>query len=354
MDRASNDEVLFAVNNQKGIITLNRPKALNALNLNIFNAMKQQLREWHDSKAVQCVIVEGAGDKAFCAGGDIKQLVSLEKGSDQQMLLFQSEYQLDYLTSVLDVPYIALIHGITMGGGLGISIHAKYRVATEKTTIAMPETAIGLFPDVGASYFLSKLPCNLGTLMGLTGYRLKGADCQHAGLATHMCTSSSLPDLKQELIGAKNECEMGAILKKYDSEFPFKEPFSLSSKMEFINDCFSLEKMEDIAKHLEASDDAFAAETLKDLAKMCPTSLKITLRLLRRGKRMNSLKKSLELDYLLMHKVCAADNIYEGVRAALIDKDKNPRWKPALLQDVADSEIDGYFEENPSNKILNL
>ena len=228
----NNDEVTFNVKNNKGVITLNRPKSLNALNLPMINEMYPVLKKWSQEN-LDMVIIEGAGTKAFCAGGDVVAVTSAPqeiRGTEKQTEFFKKEYQLNHLIGTLSIPYVALIDGITMGGGVGLSVHGKYRVATEHTLFAMPETGIGLFPDVGGSFFMPKLKGGLGMYLALTGYRLKGADCVHAGIATHICKQQEIENLKNDLLNLENneENNITAVLNKYDSEFP-KENFTLEN-----------------------------------------------------------------------------------------------------------------------------
>ena len=190
----NNKEVVFDVQNNKGIITLNRPKSLNALNLPMIDEIYPVLKKWNEEK-LDMVIIEGAGSKSFCAGGDVVAVTSAPadiKGTEKQTEFFKKEYKLNHLIGTLDVPYIALIDGITMGGGVGLSVHGMFRVCTEQTLFAMPETGIGLFPDVGGSFFMPKLKGGLGMYLALTGYRLKSVDCLHAGIATHICKQEEL------------------------------------------------------------------------------------------------------------------------------------------------------------------
>lgn len=252
------DEVLFNVKNNKGIITLNRPKVLNSLNLPMINQMYPVLRNWEEAK-LDMIIIEGSGNKAFCAGGDILAITTAPaeiKGTESQTEFFKKEYQLNHLIGTLDVPYIALIDGITMGGGVGLSVHGKYRVATEKTLFAMPETGIGLFPDVGGSFFMPKLKGGLGMYLALTGYRLKGADCAHAGIATHICKQEDLQKLKEELLHLPSckDSDILTLLNKYDSQFT-KEKFTLQDILPCIDQCFMKESVEGILKCLDDVDN---------------------------------------------------------------------------------------------------
>jgi len=229
--------ILATDHTECGVITLNRPKALNAVNLDMVREVTKYLKAWERTKKL--VIVKGAGDKSFCAGGDVRAIV--EAGpTEESKSFFREEYQMNALIGSYRIPYIAFIDGITMGGGVGLSVHGKYRVATERTMFAMPETAIGLFPDVGGSYFLPRLQGKLGLYLGLTGFRLKGEDVLRAGVATHYCDSSKLNDLEKALINCKDIIEIPNILSAFSS-LPSKE-FILQENMEKINNYFSKEK----------------------------------------------------------------------------------------------------------------
>merc|ERR1712137_794272 len=208
----SQNEVLLETLGNKCLITLNRPKALNALNLNMIRQITPALKKWQAEEKV-LVLIKGTGGKAFCAGGDVRTIVESRHDPNSTLAqdFFSEEYQLNYLISTLEIPYIALIDGITMGGGVGLSVHCHYRVATERTLFAMPETAIGFFPDVGGTYFLPKLKGKLGLFLGLTGYRLKGADVYHAGIATHALNSTNLGEIEQELLASSLNDRLTAI-----------------------------------------------------------------------------------------------------------------------------------------------
>jgi len=340
--------VLFEVKNNVGLITLNRPKALNALNLPMAQAIYSQLKEWENS--LNLVIIEGSGEKAFCAGGDIRTITSLPKGSPVQGEFFYKEYMLNYLIGNLKIPYVALIHGITMGGGVGLSVHAPFRVATSKTLFAMPETGIGLIPDVGGSYFLPRLEGELGTFLALTGHRLKGSDCLHAGIATHACKDIKI--VKDELFSASNTKDIETILEKHAEEFE-EEDFTLEDKMPLIDQCFKENSVEEIIHNLRSVNDDWTKKLAVSMEKMSPISMKITLEMLRRGKEM-SLKDCLAMEYRLVRRCCEDSDFYEGVRAVLVDRDNQPKWSPAILDQVGLDKIERYFSNLSSEEELKL
>lgn len=345
-----NDDVLLKEVGDSGIIVLNRPKALNALNLSMVQKIYPILKEWESSKKL--VIIEGAGEKAFCAGGDIKAIILDKRANTFGAEFFRKEYTLNYLIGTYNKPYIAIINGITMGGGVGLSIHGKYRVATEKTLFAMPETAIGLFPDVGGSYFLSRLKGKLGVYLGLTGHRLKGIDVLLAGIATHFVPSEKLADLKHDLLALQNTGIIEDILNKYQPKL--NHEFSLAPHMLKIENYFSAPSVEEIIERLKKDNSEWAQKTIGILLQMSPSSLKITKKAIDEANG-KSLAECLEIEYRL---ACSAlqegSDFYEGVRALLIDKDQKPVWKPSSLAYVTDEYINKQFAKLPAEKELKL
>ncbi|KAL6263723.1 hypothetical protein P5V15_003809 [Pogonomyrmex californicus] len=344
------DEILIKDIDDNGVIVLNRPKVLNTINLSMVEKIYSILKQWESSKKL--VIVEGAGDKAFCAGGDVKSLVLAlndPKGNIQGEEFFRREYTLNHLIGTYKKPYIAIINGITMGGGVGLSIHGKYRIATEKTLFAMPETAIGLFPDVGATYFLSRMKGKLGIYLGLTGHRLKGVDVLLAGIATHFVPSEKLADLKRDLLTLR-EVDIELILNKYQPKL--NHEFSLAPHMSQIENCFSAPSVEKIIERLKKDNSDWARKNMEILLKVSPASLKITKKAIDEGSG-KSLAECLKVEYRL---ACSAlskeDDFFEGVRALLIDKDQKPVWKSTSLTDVTDEYINKRFAALPIEKEL--
>lgn len=347
------DEVLLKDVGDCGVIVLNRPKVLNVLNISMVQKIYPILKEWETSKKL--VIIEGAGEKAFCAGGDIKSLVlalNEPKGETLGAEFFRKEYTLNYLIGTYNKPYIALINGITMGGGVGLSVHGKYRIATEKTLFAMPETAIGLFPDVGGSYFLPRLKGKLGLYLGLTGHRLKGIDVLLAGIATHFVPSEKLADLKRDLLALQNTDTVEEILNKYQPKL--NHEFSLAPHMSQIENCFSAPSVEEIIKRLKKDNSEWAQKNAEILLKMSPSSLKVSKKAIDEGNE-KSLAECLEIEYRLAYTSLSRDSdFYEGVRALLLDKDQKPVWKPSSLADVTDEYINKRFAILPAEKELKL
>ena len=319
-----------------GRILLNRPRALNALDLSMIRACAASLETWRADPHVDAVVIEGAGDRAFCAGGDIRALrdaqVSGDRASADQF--FEEEYALNLTIATYPKPYIALIDGICMGGGIGLSVHAPYRVATEHAGFAMPETAIGFFPDIGATFLLPRLPGELGTYLGLTGLRVSGADAVLAGLATHFTSRARLEDLSAAL--ARDGL---AALAAYNETLP---AFSLAGERAAIDDCFSAGSVGGIVSRLEATDADWARAALQALRQVSPSALHWTLRALRRGRDLN-LKQALDAEFALTRTTMAHPDFAEGVRAMVVDKDRNPAWRPARIWDVDPASIDALF-----------
>jgi len=340
------DEVLLDTIGNKALITLNRPKALNALNLSMIRKITPALHQWEEDEKV-LVLIKGIGGKAFCAGGDVRSIVESKNDPNNTLSrdFFREEYQLNHLISTLDIPYIALIDGITMGGGVGLSVHGYYRVSTEKTLFAMPETAIGFVPEVGGTYFLPRLKGKLGLFLALTGYRLKGADVFHAGISTHAVASQSAAAIEEELLSSKmnTQVEISECLGKFTKEAVFlQEQFSLEPYLPIIDQCFSAPTVEGILTELESTDHPFAKEVLTSLKKMSPLALKITKRALEEGSE-KTLAECLQMEYRLSQRFCADHDFPEGVRALLIDKDQRPQWKPSRLEDCTAEKVDSYF-----------
>ncbi|XP_053603459.1 3-hydroxyisobutyryl-CoA hydrolase, mitochondrial isoform X2 [Plodia interpunctella] len=335
-------DILTETLNNAGVLTLNRPKALNSLNESMVTKILAQLREWEKSKTM--VIVKGAGDRAFCAGGDVKVAIDKVKGPQ----FFYPEYNCNYLIGKYKIPYIALIDGITMGGGMGVSVHGRYRVATERTVIAMPETRIGLFPDVGGSYFLPRLQVNLGLYLGLTGDRLKGKDVVKSGIATHFVSSSRLYELETLLSRCTNDVEISALLNKFNEP---PEEFTLAPNIKHINYCFAASTVEEIIERLEKVNNDWSQKTIQTLHEMCPGSLKITLRALQRGAQL-SLAHCLRMEYRVACWSTRHHDFPEGVRALLIDKDNNPRWTHKSVREVDDDYVEQFFKKLPQDQEL--
>jgi enoyl-CoA hydratase/carnithine racemase len=331
------DETLITSRDGRvGRILLNRPKALNALDLSMIRAMTAALTAWRDDPHVHAVVVEGAGERAFCAGGDIRALRDGQISGNRASVdaFFQEEYALNLLISTYPKPYISLIDGICMGGGIGISVHAPYRVATEHSMFAMPETAIGFFPDIGATFFLPRLPGQLGVYLGLTGLRITGADAVHAGFGTHFVSRANLPALSSAL------AEIGApALARFAEPLP---AYTLSDTVAAIDACFGANTVPEIVARLEADGGAWTTPALKALRTVSPIALGFTLEALRRGAEL-TLPQALDAEFALTKTTMAYPDFAEGVRAMVVDKDRAPKWQPARIEDVDPAVIHGMF-----------
>jgi enoyl-CoA hydratase len=330
------DEVLFETRGSLGLVTLNRPQALNALNRPMCLAIHRQLDVWRDDAAVRTVAIRGTGDRAFCAGGDVVGLYKAGKsGSADWEGFFHDEYRMNHAIATYPKPYVALIDGITMGGGVGLSIHAPYRVATERTLFAMPETGIGLIPDVGGTHALPRLPGELGAYLGLTGARLKAADCLYAGIATHHSPSDEIDPLVEALaLGG----DVDTILGDFDCDT--EEP-PLETHRAAIDRHFAHDSVEAIVESLAGGDD-WAQAQAATLGRMSPTSCKLTLRALREGAALD-IGGALRNEYRIVCAIKSGHDFFEGIRAQLIDKDRSPKWRPATLAEVDATEVNRYF-----------
>ena len=311
---STSDEVLFNVKNDVGIITLNRPRVLNSLNYNMVKAIYNKLKEWE--RICSFVIVQGAGEKAFCAGGDV---VAATKDKTAGKAFFRQEYKMNHLIGSYRIPYISIIDGITMGGGVGISIHGPYRLATERTVFAMPETAIGLFPDVGGSHFLPSLEGKLGLFLGLTGMRLQGFDVLYCGIGTHFLYSKDIPKFMDKLINEADPTDLRAFFQKNCLDVSHKlTPSLIMRHMEDITGYFGADTVIDIMKGLYRSGDYWAKDVAEMMKLNSPTSLAITKRQLDLGQYLD-LKECLKMEYRLS---CAAldkkisPDFYEGITSS--------------------------------------
>jgi len=319
-----------------GRITLNRPRVLNTLTLDMVRAMTSALEEFRRDPHVHAVVVEGAGDRAFCAGGDIRALRDGQLSGDRTGVeeFFKEEYDLNHLIASYDKPYIALIDGICMGGGIGVSVHGAYRVATEHAMFAMPETAIGFFPDIGGTFFLPRLPGQLGIYLGLTGLRTTGADAVHAGFATHYVSRAKLPELSASL------AEIGvAALARFNERLP---PFSLTPHLAAIDSCCSANTIGEMAERLTSAGD-WAGEAVKAFHHVSPMALAFTLEAFRRGANM-TLRDALDAEIRLTRTTMAWPDFAEGVRAMVVDKDRKPKWSPARIEDIDPATVAGMFQ----------
>ncbi len=339
----------FSVRNGVGTILLNRPQALNALTHEMCLPLERHLRQWAVDPAVKSVIIKAAGEKAFCAGGDIRKLAERgPEGAEYRKRFWYDEYRCNTVIGEFPKPFIALIDGIFMGGGVGLSVHGSHRVISEFATFAMPETGIGLFPDVGGTYFLPRCPGEMGVYLGLTGARLKGADILAAGVATHFVPRARLAELEQALVdaGPASRSDVDAVLGRFAAD---AGPSALAEARLQIDRLFAGTSVGEIMAALEA-DSGFGAEQARIIRTKSPTSVKLTFAQLRRGKTL-SLRDCMRLEWRICNHVAAGHDFYEGVRAVIIDKDHRPNWQPATLEQVSDADIEAYFSPVPEGEL---
>jgi len=339
--KAGASDILCQEENRAGIVILNRPKALHALSLEMIREMETHRLKWADNPHIYGVIQRSHDDGVFCAGADVKALYELrDSDKTSSIQLFREEYQHNWTLYRFIKPTVSLMNGIVMGGGVGISIHGTHRVAAPGYKFAMPETAIGLFPDIGASHFFPKLPGRIGLYMGLTGAVIGPADAYHLGLATH-CIGA---DKFDEIQAAMREAE--PIDPVLDARHEEPGEGALMRLRPAIERCFAPGSLLEIIARLEAETGETAEwgqETAAKLRALSPTGLRIAHRLYEEGARCDSLKDSLKLEFRCAVRCLYGHDFYEGVRAKMIEKDDAPRWQPARLEDVSDALIDSYL-----------
>lgn len=336
-------EVITRIENHVGRITLNRPKAIHALNRAMCEAMIEALLAWRDDAAVKSVLIDHAGERGFCAGGDIRMIAESGAGdASEAKAFFMTEYQLNHLMFEYPKPITAVVDGIVMGGGVGISEPADVRIATERTTYAMPETGIGLFPDVGGGWFLPRLPGRTGVWLALTGARLKAADTVALGVHTHFVASENIEGLKAELLAAPADPK--AVTDRLTGD---AGPAPLDAHREAIDRLFAFDTVEDIFAALQADGSDWALKQLDILKTKSPQSLKVSLRQIRTGATLSSFADNMAMEYALGGRVVRTHDFQEGVRAVIVDKDNAPRWSPAELSAVSDDLIEDLFAPLP-------
>ncbi|MFN3517737.1 MAG: enoyl-CoA hydratase/isomerase family protein [Novosphingobium sp.] len=340
------DEVLIRREGSAGILSLNRPKAIHALTLPMVQAMTAALRKWGDDRAISVVMIDHAEGRGFCAGGDIAFLrhSALNDGGVSGRKFFYEEYQLNHLLMTYPKPVAAFMDGITMGGGVGISQPAKFRVATENTRFAMPETGIGLFPDVGGGWYLSRLSGRMGQFLALTGARLDGAECLWTGLATHYLPHEALAEAKQRIA---NGHEPGQVLAALSVTPPEARIAANAAK---IAKHFAADRYEDILASLEADDSEWAAKELATLRTKSPQTCKVALRQLHDSLDCPDFAANMRQEYRIAARVLTRPDFAEGVRAVIVDKTNDPKWDPATPEGVSDELIDSIFAPLPEGE----
>lgn len=342
------DDILTRIEGHAGIISLNRPAALHALTLDMVHAMTEALQGWRKSRKVKCIIIDHAEGRGFCAGGDIAFLrdSALNDGGKKGRKFFHDEYQLNHLLFTYPKPVVAFMDGITMGGGVGISQPAKFRVATENTRFAMPETGIGLFPDVGGGWYLSRLEGRVGAFLALTGARLDGAECSELNLATHYVPAEALVEAKQRIANEDVE-RIDGILGTLAATPPEAR---IVGNIALINRHFASDAYEDILASLEAEESDWAMKELATLRTKSPQTCKVALRQLADSAELKNFADNMAMEYRIASRVLTRPDFVEGVRAVIVDKDNAPSWDPAAAEGVTDDLINSIFAPLPAKE----
>lgn len=331
------EDILFEARGALGLITLNRPQALNALTLDMIHRMSDRLEAWSGDADIRAVLIRGAGEKAFCAGGDIRALYRQDAESETfARRFFRDEYRLNRTIFRYPKPYVALIDGIAMGGGVGVSVHGSHRVVCDTSLFAMPETGIGMFPDVGGSWFLPRCPGEIGMFLGLVGKGLKAADCLHAGIAEANVPMARHEDLIAALASGQTPEDALASLHTDPGPAPIAEHRAK------IDRCFGVGSVVEILAALEHAGDGWAQAIRDELLRKSPFALEVAYRQLRRGRDLD-FEDCLVMEYRISQRIVHSHDFREGVRAAIIDKDQAPRWDPPSLAEVDDARVEACF-----------
>ncbi|MEK9521534.1 enoyl-CoA hydratase/isomerase family protein [Streptomyces venezuelae] len=332
-------DVLLRTEGRAGFLTLNRPRAINALTHAMVLAVDEALTAWEHDPDVTTVVIEGAGERGLCAGGDIRAIHDdARDGGSASAAFWRDEYRLNARIARYPKPYVALMDGIVMGGGVGLSAHGSVRVVTERSRVAMPETGIGFVPDVGGTYLLGRAPGELGTHLALTGAPVGAADAILTGLADHFVPSTELPSLVRDL----TRLPADEAVARHSAAAP---PGVLPAQRDWIDACYPAESVEDIVRRLLDSGVPAAKETATTLLTKSPTALKATLATLRRARTLATLEEVLDLEFRVSCGSLTGPDLVEGIRAQVIDKDRNPRWSPPTLPEVTDEALDRLFTE---------
>lgn len=332
------EEVLIRRDGQLGHIVLNRPKAINALTRGMVRMITSALEQWENDDGVATVLLSGAGERGLCAGGDIVAIYHDSLAGGMETALFWAdEYRLNALIARYPKPYVALMDGIVLGGGVGLSAHGSNRVVTERTKVGMPETAIGLVPDVGGTYLLSRESGELGTHMALTAGSITGSDAIALGLADSFVNSSNIP----ALVDALTRTDASAAVRSFtQNHFPSS---SLFADRDWINACYAFNTVEEIVEALQSSSQPGAGRAAESIVTKCPTAVKVTLEALRRARRLATLEEVLDQEYRVSLRCLEGGEFAEGIRAQVIDKDRAPQWNPSRLTEVDANSVESHF-----------
>ncbi|TDD80756.1 enoyl-CoA hydratase/isomerase family protein [Saccharopolyspora karakumensis] len=333
-------EVLVDVSGRMGRLTLNRPRALNALTAEMVQLLDDALSEWEHDPEIACVLIDGEGDRGLCAGGDIRAIYDAALVGDPAPKKFwRDEYRLNARIKRYPKPYVAIMDGIVMGGGVGVSAHGSVRVVTERTKIAMPEVGIGFVPDVGGTYLLSRAPGELGTHAALTAAQLGPAEAIKCGFADHFVPSDSLASLAEDLANAGSDA-VDAAVQRHSEPVP---PSTFDSDMEWINECYATDDVAEIVRRLRSSGVQAAERAAGAISAKSPTALKVSLRALRTARGLDTLEDCLEQEYRTSCALLSSPDLVEGIRAQVVDKDRNPQWSPGLLDEVSADVVEKFY-----------
>jgi enoyl-CoA hydratase len=336
-----------------GVIRLNRPKTINAVTLEMFRDIDKALDAFEADPAVGLILLEGAGERGLCAGGDIRALYENSKvKGDLGKILWREEYILNARIAKFPKPYVAFMDGIVMGGGVGLSAHSRHRVVTERTKLAMPEVGLGFFPDVGGTWLLSRSPGEIGTYFGLTGQTMNGPDAIYARFADAVVSSGKLAALRETLVNLRAGVSPADVKHTIDTFATGEGSGPVAAMQPQIDRWFAHDRMQDIVAELQRDGSELAQSTLKTLNEKSPRGMVVTLRLLRLARASSSLEQCLVREYRAALQVFASDDFREGVRAAVIDKDRNPRWSPPRIADVTAEMVAPYFAEIGADELV--
>ena len=336
-----------------GIIRLNRPKAINAVTLEMFRHIEKALDGFEADAAISLILLEGAGERGLCAGGDIRALYESSKvGGDLGKILWREEYILNARIAKFPKPYVSFMDGIVMGGGVGLSAHSSHRVVTDRTRLAMPEVGLGFFPDVGGTFLLARAPGEIGTYFGLTGQPMNGPDAVHAGFADAVVPSAKLAELRDALTRVRSGASAADVKTLIDGFTTGETSGPVAAQQAQIDRWFAHDRMQDIIAALQRDGSELAHVTLKTLGEKSPRGMVVTLRLLRLARQARSLEECLVREYRAALEVFSSDDFREGVRAAVIDKDRKPKWSPPGIEDVSEAMIAPYFAEIGADELV--
>ncbi|MCA1410490.1 enoyl-CoA hydratase/isomerase family protein [Bradyrhizobium sp. NBAIM20] len=346
MSGAEEGDLVARVEGAAGIIRLNRPKAINAVTLEMFRDIDKALDRFEADPAIAVILLEGAGERGLCAGGDIRALWESSKvNGDLGKILWREEYILNARIKKFPKPYVAFMDGIVMGGGVGLSAHASHRIVTDRTKLAMPEVGLGFFPDVGGTYLLSHSPGEIGTYFGLTGQTMNGPDAIYAKFADWVVPAVRLPELREALTKLRSSATAADVSKLIDGFASGETAGPVAARQPAIDALFGFDRMEDVFAALTRDGSEFALATLKTLNEKSPRGMVVTLKLLRLARQSSSLEECLVREYRAALEVFLSDDFREGVRAAVIDKDRNPTWSPRAIEHVTPEMLAPYLAE---------